>query len=1104
MILLRKILVILLFFLLISCPEIHADSNHFIENQGQWASEALFKANTSAYDIWIGNGKIKLDSYGFISDNKNNIFPDKLCRKGNIIEINFSDADFSDYIVKGHKKIYYNFFSGSDSNWKKNITPAHELIFHNVYPSTDLRLYFEGDFLRFDFILRPGSNPDNISIGIIGSDDIKMINDEELHIGINNGEIVLRDIFAYQMESKQKKAIKCDLSFYGNELKFQITDYDESKTLVIDPLIFSTFLGGNNYDYGEDVKVDSEGNVYTCGYSYSSDYPTTAGAYDDEMTGEPEAFPDIVISKFNQDADSLIFSTFIGGVIDDYGKSIALDQNNNVFITGYCGPTSTFPTTSGVYDSTFNGGYDVFVIKLSSSGDSLLYSTFIGGTQDDYGQSIAIDDYGNAYITGYTSYDGEFPVSDNAYDRLLAGEYDVFITKLGPEGRNLIYSTYLGGKHDDFGQDITVDEDGKAYITGITRSSDYPVSSRAYDRTYNDTTLSKDRGDCFLSKVNETGTQLEYSSFFGGRHTDGSYGIAIDSAKNMYFAGISKSSDYPVTDNAYQKNYYGNEAEAKGHGDIIVTKINPLGDSLMYSTYIGGESTDRAFDLVLDRAYNALMTGSTASEKFPTTKNAYDRTWNDSLTASDVFVAKLSADGSALFYSTYIGGRFKDVGNGIDYKRGLVYITGITASGNFPITNSAFDTLYNGDNKYDIFVTKLYPFGMNFGDEFKRNVSVCYGDSVRIGDIVDGYGTIEYSWSPDLSINNVSIARPLVYPQTTTTYTIIARDENGITAMDSVQVNVRPVPDATIRGPKYVMINSKHVYIADPHENTTYSWSSTGGIIESGTGTNELTIQWLGEGDHEVRLHTLSDYGCEDWDTLSVKVGDYFKPNIIVWGETEICKGDTVILDAGAGYSAYLWNDSTRTRYDTVTTSGDYWVVVADEKGFIGLSDTITVTVYPLPEKPEIVYLNEMLRCYSFYALYQWYKDGEPIIGAVSRGYVPTEPGSYYLVVTDENGCSNVSNTIDLGIISVEESQAEDRIKVLPNPNNGVFSVVLPKDLHSFLNIEIIDIFGQVVFAKKDFSGEDLFVQQPGLVPGVYMIRLVTADKIYFAGFVRY
>ena len=1100
----RNIYIISLFYLLFSCSGILASGGHFIENRGQWNAEALFKANTPAYDIWIGNGKIKLDSHEFLPENEDSGFPDKIYRKGNILEFDFSDADFSDFIAIEKKDISLNYFKGEGSDWKKNINPSEELIFKNVYPATDLRLYFEGHFLRFDFILHPGADPSNISIKINGTDNIRMQNGKELHIGIPNGNIVLKDIFVYQIEADTNKEIPFDLSFAGKELNFRVADHDRSKTLVIDPLIFSTFLGGDNYDYGEDVKVDSAGNVYTCGYSYSSNYPTTAAAYNDEMTGEPEAFPDIVISKFNPDADSLIFSTFIGGVIDDYGKSIALDQNNNVFITGYCGPTSTFPTTSGVYDSTFNGGYDVFVIKLSSKGDSLLYSTFIGGTQDDYGQSIAIDDNGNAYVTGYTSYEGGFPVTDNAYDRLLAGEYDVFISKLGPGGKNLIYSTYLGGKHDDFGQDIAVDEDGKAYITGITRSSDYPVSSRAYDRTYNDTTLSKDRGDCFLSKINEIGTQLEYSSFFGGRHTDGAYGIAIDSLKNMYFAGISKSSDYPVTENAYQMAYYGNQAEAKGHGDIIVTKVSPLGDSLIYSTYIGGESTDRAFDMVLDRAYNVLMTGSTASEEFPTTKNAYDRTWNDSLTASDVFLVKLSADGSDLFYSTYIGGRFKDVGNGLDYLNGLVYITGITASSNFPITHTAFDTLYNGDNKYDIFVTKLYPFGMNFGDDFDRNVSLCFGDSVQIGDVVDGYGTIEYRWSPDESINNVNIARPVVFPKTTTTYTIIARDENGISAVDSVTVNVRPVPSATIRGPEYVMINSRHVYIADQHENTAYSWSSTGGIIESGIGTNELTVQWLGEGDHEVRLHTLSNHGCEDWDTLKVKVGDYFKPNIIVWGETEICEGDTVILDAGAGYSAYLWNDSTRTRYDSVTTSGDYWVVVADEKGFIGLSDTITVTVYPLPEKPEIVYLNEMLRCYSFYAFYQWYKDGEPIIGAVSRGYVPTEPGIYYLVVTDGNGCSNVSNTIDLNEISVEGALRNDKIRIIPNPNNGIFKIVLPEKLHSFLNIEIIDIFGQVVFAKKNFSGENLFVQQAGLVPGVYMIRLVTADKIYFAGFVRY
>jgi hypothetical protein len=1097
MIKLIKISLFLLLFLFIH-SEVFSKDPYFLKNKGRWDNNVLIYGKSPAYDIWITNGKIALDLYEYA---KRDTDQTDLLRKGQVISLEFIGADFTDHKTFETHSRYYNYFRGNLKSLTN--TPFSEIKYLNIYEGIDLILYFEDNFLRFDLDVHPGADPDDIKIKIDGNLDMLSINDNKLKIPIFKGEMNLQDIYAFQIENDEMKEVPLNIELKKDIIHFKADHYDQNETLRIDPLIYSSFIGGDNYDYGEDIKVDSEDHIYTCGYSYSSEYPTTTGCYSEEMTGEPEQFPDIVISKFNQEGDSLIFSTFIGGVIDDYGKSIALDTANNIYITGYCGPTSTFPTTTGAFDTTFNGGYDVFVIKLSPAGDSLLYSTFIGGNQDDYGQAITIDSAGIAFITGYTASSNDFPVSDNAFSKFHSGEYDVFVSKLSNDGKNLLYSTFLGGKDDDFGQDIEVDKDGKAYLTGITRSSDYPVSSRAYDRTYNDTTLSKDRGDCFLSKLDESGSMLEYSSYFGGKHTDGAYGVAIDSARNIYFAGISKSSDYPVTENSYQTEYDGNEAEAKGHGDIIITKLSPLGDSLIYSTYIGGESTDRAFDLALDKFHNALMTGSTASEKFPTTINAYDRTWNDSIAGSDAFIVKLNASGTDLLYSTYIGGRYKDVGNGLDHRNGMIYITGITASDNYPVTPGGFDTLYNGDNKYDIFVSKLYPYGMNFGDDLEREISLCQGDTVRIGATLDGYGIVTYKWSPATDLSDTTVAMPYAYPLSSTTYTIEAMDENGITAKDSVAISVRQNPKADIRGPIYVMISSTQVYLTEYEEKTGYTWSVESGSIIAGQNTEEITIQWGEEGDYLVRLSAINEYGCTAEDSLLVMVGEYFRPNIIVWGETEICDGDTVILDAGAGYSAYLWSDSTRTQQDTVTEAGDYWVVVADDLGFIGISDTISVTVYPLPMKPEIVYLNDMLRCYSFYPYYQWYEDGVPIPGAVDRGYVPTKPSKYFLVVSDDNGCSNVSNVIDMGAISVNDNPDDQYFSIIPNPNTGNFRIEINND-KSFISIEIINIFGQTVFTKEKISDERMMLHLEHIESGVYVIRAYTTEGIILQKFVKY
>lgn len=1090
--------------ILVAHSILRADEQYFVENKSQWDNQVFFFANTPAYNIWVTDGTIYFDSFEFINKETENSEIEKYFRKGQLIGLDFINTDFSNFIIKHQTNTYFNYFSGKQEDWKTNVRSMKMITFNDIYPGIDLILYFEGIHLRFDFIINSDGSPDDIEIEILGSETIENETKSELRIPLENGNILIKDMFAYQENSENKNSILCNFLVSGNTFKFQVDDYDKSKILVIDPLVFSTFLGGDNYDYGEDIKVDSKNNIYTCGYSYSSEYPTTVGAYSDEMSGEQGAFPDIVISKFDSSGDSLIFSTYIGGRIDDYGKSIALDTSDNVYITGYCGPTSTFPTTSGAYDTTFNGGYDVFVIKLSSEGDSLLYSTFIGGTQDDYGQAIALDEFNNAYITGYTAFGGEFPVTPDVFDNTLSGGYDVFVSKISPDGTQLLYSTYIGGKDDDFGQDIVVDNEGKAYITGITRSSNYPFTSRAYDNTYNDTASSKNRGDCFISKLDETAIRLEYSSYFGGKHTDGAYSIAIDSAKNIYFAGISKSSDYPTTNNAYQKEYNGNEADTKGHGDIIITKISPLGDSLIYSTYIGGESTDRAFDLVLDKFNNAFITGSTASEHLPITDNAYDKTWNDSIASSDVFAMKLNVEGSDLLYSSYIGGRYKDVGNGLDHKNGMMYIIGITASDNYPTTENTFDTLYNGDNKYDIFVTKLYPFGMNFGDDFQKEVHICLGDSVQIGADMDGYGIISYKWNPGNTLSDPTVSMPFAYPQTTTTYTIKATDGNGISALDSVVVNVHPLPNATIFGPRYIMVDSKHVYFAIKNDETEYKWNLTGGTIISGLWTNIITIQWAEAGDYEISLNTKNENGCLDNDTLKVQVGNYFKPNIIVWGETEICEGDTVILDAGAGYTAYLWNDSTRTRYDTISTAGNFWVVVADEKGFIGISDTISITVYPRPTKPQIVFLNEMLRCYEIYPLYQWYKDDVAISGAIHRGYTPIETGTYYIIVSNEFGCTNISNSIFLDFSSVNNIHQDFHIKIIPNPNNGNFIIDIVSNNNSFIHLEIINILGQIVFAENNISEGLISVEIPQLDSGVYFVKVFSSRKIYIEKFVKY
>ena len=428
---------------------------------------------------------------------------------------------------------------------------------------------------------------------------------------------------------------------------------------------------------GERVPVESR---YTLLKGDGGGYGFAVGAYDPR-------YP-LVIDP------GLDYSTFLGGGDGDRGGDIAV-RDGRAYVTG--GTRSPdFPTTSGAFDTTHNGLDDAFVTKLNASGSALAYSTYLGGgNADDEGQGIAVDGSGRAYVTGNTS-SPDFPTTTGAFDTTLNSN-DAFVSKLNASGSRLAYSTFLGGTSVDLGHDIAVDGSGRAHVTGQTRSADFPTTTGAFDASYNG-----GLADAFVSKLNASGSALAYSTFLGGTDStdevDQGLGIAVRNG-TAYVTGESASADYPTTTGAYDTSYNG------GSSDVFVTKLNASGSALAYSTFLGGTNDDIGWYIaVLDgRAY---VTGQTASADYPTTSGAFDRTFNGGTFPGDAFVTKLNASGSALAYSTYLGGGNGDQGHGIAVDgSGRAYVTGGTSSPDFPTTTGAFDTTHNGLD--DAFVTKL-------------------------------------------------------------------------------------------------------------------------------------------------------------------------------------------------------------------------------------------------------------------------------------------------------------------------------------------------------------------------------------------------------------
>ena len=436
----------------------------------------------------------------------------------------------------------------------------------------------------------------------------------------------------------------------------------------------------------------------------------------------------------------LAWSTFLGGSAEDYGRGIAIDSSGNVYVTGLTKDAVTdFPKTTGAYDESHNGNYDVFVSKLNSSGSSLTYSTFIGGSGEDVGYAIDVDGSGNAYVTGEC--DSGFPTTNGAYDTSHNGGLaDVFVVKLNNTGNSLSYSTYIGDGDDDRGYGIAVDGSGDIWLTGKTVSTNFPTTNGAYDMTHNG------NADVFVVKLSPDSSgssDLLYSTYIGG--SGGDYGNAIlEDNGDAFVTGYTfdAATDFPTTNNAYDTTHNGAE-------DAFVVRISPDGSGssdLVYSTFLGGSETDKGHGIAIDSSDNLYIVGETedGTTDFPTTSGAYNESHNGE---EDVFVAKISPDANGsgdLIYSTFIGGNAYDYGYAIAVSGENAFVTGKTYdyTTDYPTTSGAYDESHNGG--YDVFVSELTKDGSDlYYSTFIGGSSHDYGYAIAVDSSGNVYVTGE-------------------------------------------------------------------------------------------------------------------------------------------------------------------------------------------------------------------------------------------------------------------------------------------------------------------------------------------------------------------------
>jgi Ca2+-binding RTX toxin-like protein len=596
-----------------------------------------------------------------------------------------------------------NYLIGRDrSRWVTDVEEFSCVTYHRAWPGIDALIDGHQTALRYDFLIRPGADPDRIAIGLRGASGARIDRRGRVVLSLDGGRLLQDRPVAFQRIGGERRRVAARYELSGRTLGIRLGSYDHSHSLFIDPTLdYSTFLGGLGTDTAYGIAVDSAGSAYVTGTTSWVDFPTTPGAFQTTSNGGYHTF----VTKFTPDGSALSYSTYLGA---GEGHGVAVDSAGSAYVYGFGG----VPTTPGAFQTTSNGNGDVFVAKLNPDGSDLDYGTYLGGSGQDaiLGAGIKVDSAGSAYVTGQTNSD-DFPTTPGAFRPEFVGgpfgAYDGFVSKLTPDGSDLDYSTYLGGASYDEPHGIAIDSAGSAYVAGYTGSGDFPITAGALKAHL--------RGaDAFVTKLNPTGSALSYSTYLGGPTADAAYGLAVDSAGSAYVIGFGGP---PPTPGAFQTS----------PGFSFVSKLNPTGSALSYSSYLGG-GNGTGHGIAVDSAGAAYVTGFAGAD-FPTTANALQPTYADD---GDAFLTKVNPTGSALDYSTYLGGNSFDRGYGIALdSAGSAYITGETESGGFPTTPGAFqpvkgDTLGHPDG----FVTKL-----SFGGEPRGTCTITgtSGDDTLVG-----------------------------------------------------------------------------------------------------------------------------------------------------------------------------------------------------------------------------------------------------------------------------------------------------------------------------------------------------------------------------------
>jgi len=760
----------------------------FEENVGQTAQEVRYVSHGAGYELFLTPQEAVLTLRTPVSHDLSprhrfktmRLFREALrARKMTAVRMRFEGANPAAQIsATGRLLKKANYFIGSDpKKWRANVPSYARVKYADIYPGVDLIFYGKQRELEYDFVVAPGADPKAIRLNLEGARKLRINGRGNVVLSVAGGEVVLQKPVVYQMLKGQRHEISGRyILTKDRRVSFSVPSYDKSEPLILDPVLnYSTYLGGSSDEGGGGsqsfgIAVDANGNAFVAGTTFSNDFPTTTSGFDPGPPASGAAAGAVFVTEMNPTGTAEVYSTYLAGGTGEFGVALAMDPTGKIYITGLTF-SSDFPTTDGTLPGTIAGfkqspnpaNLNVgtsFISKIDpsiSGTNSLVYSSYIGGTGattlvSDFGNGIAVDANGNAYVTGITfSSPGSglpnFPVL-NAFQATPTDVADgnAFLTRIDTTksgNASLIYSTYLGGTganaanllgFADAGFGVAADSSGNAYIVGATTSTDFPTTVNAFQTV---SPAGNTQGTAFVAKIDTTkigNASLVYSTYLGGEVSDFGVGIALGPGNVAYATGGTKSLLFPTTAGAFQTT-----GNANGVAFVSLVDTTRAGAaSLQYSTFLGGTNEDGGNAIQADGTGNAYVVGTTISTDFPVTPGALEPTRPSA--AGNGFLTKLNPGGSGaadLKYSTFFGG------NGPTQEQGFAialdaanppnaYITGQTFStaASFPIfPPTAFQTTLNGPS--DAFIAKLTliptlvvsPTALNFGTILIPNTS---------------------------------------------------------------------------------------------------------------------------------------------------------------------------------------------------------------------------------------------------------------------------------------------------------------------------------------------------------------------------------------------